>query len=350
VAATGLTGADVQVNVLDDVPATQGEVLIYTGVTQWVDKAVADAQAGITAGALTAAGITNTVLANELDTTAVLDWVGNATGNGSLDVLVLYGDFPPTIYEPGNLMPDGSPAELFIESTDGDVIINHADYMFWGLNIGASQGRNSVLGLENMMDIPGIVMWDDNTPVTVTPEGAAISPTLGALGSLLTDRPFHIDQLANEWFAEVSLAENSAGTRADPIVVRDGNRGRLIPIFQSAFQDDPKGAVAAEVIIWLMQKTGAPPSGQFRRGDTDNSRTTNITDMIRILNFLFAGGPAPTCQDTADTDDSGGLNITDGIYGLNFLFAGGRPIPAPGPANCGPDPTQDALPACVYDC
>jgi hypothetical protein len=88
----------------------------------------------------------------------------------------------------------------------------------------------------------------------------------------------------------------------------------------------------------------------FRRGDTDGSKAVNITDMIRILNFLFAGGPAPTCQDTADTDDSGGLNITDGIYGLNFLFAGGRPIPAPGPANCGVDPTADALPSCSYSC
>jgi hypothetical protein len=92
------------------------------------------------------------------------------------------------------------------------------------------------------------------------------------------------------------------------------------------------------------------PTLNFRRGDTDGSKAVNITDMIRILNFLFAGGPAPTCQDTADTDDSGGLNITDGIYGLNFLFAGGRPIPAPGPSACGPDPTNDALPACVYNC
>jgi hypothetical protein len=93
-----------------------------------------------------------------------------------------------------------------------------------------------------------------------------------------------------------------------------------------------------------------PGDPQFRRGDTDGSKAVNITDMIRILNFLFAGGPAPTCQDTADTDDSGGLNITDGIYGLNFLFAGGRPIPAPGPAACGVDPTSDALPACTYEC
>jgi hypothetical protein len=95
---------------------------------------------------------------------------------------------------------------------------------------------------------------------------------------------------------------------------------------------------------------GSTPVEQFRRGDTDGSKSVNITDMIRILNFLFAGGPAPECQDSADTDDSGGLNITDGIYGLNFLFSGGRPIPPPGTVTCGPDPTQDALPVCVYSC
>jgi len=36
----------------------------------------------------------------------------------------------------------------------------------------------------------------------------------------------------------------------------------------------------------------------------------------------------------------GGVNITDGIYILNYLFQGGPAPPAPGPDECGPDPTS----------
>jgi uncharacterized protein (DUF3820 family) len=90
--------------------------------------------------------------------------------------------------------------------------------------------------------------------------------------------------------------------------------------------------------------------GQFRRGDTDGSRTVNITDPIFTLNWLFGGGPTPTCQDTADADDSGSVNITDPIFELNALFAGGPPVRPPGTTNCGPDPSQDNLPACIYNC
>ena len=63
-------------------------------------------------------------------------------GDQGLDFCVLYGDFPPTLYPDGNAQPDGSVAETFIETTDGDVFINHADYMFWGL-AGRNEGRRS---------------------------------------------------------------------------------------------------------------------------------------------------------------------------------------------------------------
>ena len=232
-----------------------GEVVIYTGITQWIGKAPADDQAEICADMLDGAGITNTWYDTDSDAAAVADWMKSVTGDGGLDICVLYGDFPPEIYPEGNSQTDGSIAETFIETTDGDVFINHADYMFWGL-----QGRNREGGLQNMMDIDGIVMWDDDTPMKVTPEGKAISPSLTDYAS---DRPFHIDQLDGDWEIEVSLAQNDAGTRADPIIVRDGNLGRLIPAIQTANGDEPKGAIAAEIIIWLMSTTPVEPAGKL---------------------------------------------------------------------------------------
>lgn len=76
----------------------------------------------------------------------------------------------------------------------------------------------------------------------------------------------------------------------------------------------------------------------FRRGDADSNGAVNITDGIFILNFLFLGGPSPTCREAANADNDQAVSITDGIYILNFLFLGGPgPLP-PGSTTCGPDP------------
>ena len=79
-----------------------------------------------------------------------------------------------------------------------------------------------------------------------------------------SDRPFHTDQLDGDWEIEVSLAQNDDGTRADPIIVRDGNLGRLNSSdTDSNGGDEPKGAIAAEIIIWLMSTTPVEPAGKL---------------------------------------------------------------------------------------
>jgi len=43
---------------------------------------------------------------------------------------------------------------------------------------------------------------------------------------------------------------------------------------------------------------------QFRRGDSDaKGGVPNITDGIFVLNYLFLGGPTPTCLEAADADN-----------------------------------------------
>ena len=106
-----------------------GSVSFYTGNTGWIDKFSADEQANIGSILLTQVGIENEIYTSDTDGADLADWMQQATGNGQLDVLVLYGSCPSEIYS--NQQPDGSIAERFIESTDGDAIINHADYMFY---------------------------------------------------------------------------------------------------------------------------------------------------------------------------------------------------------------------------
>jgi uncharacterized protein (DUF3820 family) len=110
--------------------------------------------------------------------------------------------------------------------------------------------------------------------------------------------------------------------------------------------------VGYKVGVHAPAATPCAPSGEgrFVRGDADSDGTINLTDAVRILNFLFTGGVAPTCLDAADADDSGTLAITDAIRILGWLFSGGvRPLPPSpsggnySPGDCGPDPTVDGL-------
>jgi hypothetical protein len=347
--ASGVPDAELEVNVLDDVSVAKGEVAIYTYRVGWMLTADAEEQAQICADALDALGITNTLFASAEQELELADWVSEARGNGKQDVLVLYGYFPSTIYPAGNTSPDNSIAELFIESTDGDAIINHGDYMFY-----VSSPNNGVTGLRNMMDISTISLGADDTPVVVTDQGAAIAPRLR---NFMTDRPFFYDQLAGNWFVEAALAENASGTLAEPCIVRDGNQGRLIAVHQAMYQEDPKGAVAAEIIAWLMEKaTGVVEEPKFIRGDVNGDAKFNIADPVCVLAYLFGMETpdntcklvtVPACFDASDCNDDGKLNIADPTYLLGYLFASNTPPPPPF-EQCGYDESPATAPiGCV---
>jgi len=92
--------------------------------------------------------------------------------------------------------------------------------------------------------------------------------------------------------------------------------------------------------IELLSDEGEPPAKPlFHRSDANDDGRLNITDGIFILNFLFLGGPEPSCLESANANDDETVNITDGIHVLNYLFLGG-PSPAdPAPDGpCGPEP------------
>ena len=63
------------------------------------------------------------------------------------------------------------------------------------------------------------------------------------------------------------------------------------------------------------------------------------------------GSPPLPCFDAADADDDGVVNgLIDGLYILNYQFLPGfPPPPAPGPDECGADPTPDMAGCNRYD-
>lgn len=90
------------------------------------------------------------------------------------------------------------------------------------------------------------------------------------------------------------------------------------------------------------------PDGKlFVRGDSNGDGQLDISDPIRTLNYLFAGGVNVACMDAADANDDGGVDISDAVFCLNFLFAGGKDIPPP-ISKSGMDPTEDALSCGFY--
>jgi hypothetical protein len=87
----------------------------------------------------------------------------------------------------------------------------------------------------------------------------------------------------------------------------------------------------------------------FRRGDSNADGFVDIADAALLCSWLFTGGNAPPCDDAADVDDNDSINITDPIRILNFLFLGGPRPNYPGAFACGLDPTPDSLPVtCSY--
>ena len=83
----------------------------------------------------------------------------------------------------------------------------------------------------------------------------------------------------------------------------------------------------------------------FRRGDANDDARVDISDAIATLAFLFLDRGEPACLDAADSNDDGRADVSDVIFTLDDLFgpyAVSR-IPAPGPSECGLDPTSDEL-------
>lgn len=58
-------------------------------------------------------------------------------------------------------------------------------------------------------------------------------------------------------------------------------------------------------------------------GDADGSGAISISDAVYLINYIFAGGPAPNPLLAGDADCSGLVTISDAVYLINYIFAGG---------------------------
>ena len=246
-----------------EMPVDLGEVLIYTNRSWWIGLEDAEMAAETTKRLLDSHGVQVQITK---DDAYVREWMLQTTGDGNVDVIVFYGVLPSSVYGTGNTQPDGSVAENWIETTDGDTILNHADYIGYNTDFDVDKapelagqgihavGSNRLGGLQNLMDNPNIDLFTAGVAsMIVTADGMALTPSLTNFDSL---RPIPLDQLQGEWFAEKVFASDTGdaeATYADPVIVRDGDRGRLAIVHATSVEAGREGLldgeVAAEMII-----------------------------------------------------------------------------------------------------
>lgn len=231
--------------------ANKVDVFIYTDTVQWIGQAQAVEEAEILADLLDGQdGIGELILHGP--SKQVEAWTKDHTVDKGHHLIVMFGDVPVEIYDVGKDAKKETVAEEFLDA--GNTFSNSADYFFWGVG-----GRNEEAGIKNMMDIPNMVQWDDNTAMEVTKEGKELTPSLD---DYATDRPFHVDLLDGDWVLEIAFASETGdqkGDRCDPCIVHNTKTdGRLIQVYQTANQDDPKGEVIAEIILnYYLEVVGA---------------------------------------------------------------------------------------------
>jgi hypothetical protein len=62
---------------------------------------------------------------------------------------------------------------------------------------------------------------------------------------------------------------------------------------------------------------------QFKCGDANGDGVVDASDMVYLLNYLFASGPSPDPMAVGDVTCDGVVDISDVVYLLNYLFAHG---------------------------
>ena len=224
----------------------------------------------------------------------------------------------------------------------------------WSLGLRGTSGT--------FYNIPVIFDSNGNTGVTWTYQVTSSSATLYLIdegsGGLITERvqlgSIPIVPGENDGWQRLRLEVDgdevtgyfggSYGSTDDGIRIDGATETELIGNFYIGYREavTNESSVRPPTIDDLDVRPLGEETPRFRRASPNADAIVDLTDAVFLLNFLFLGGPEPTCEKSADTDDSGTLEITDGVSILNFLFLGGEPPQSPF-GDCGSDATPDEL-------
>lgn len=64
--------------------------------------------------------------------------------------------------------------------------------------------------------------------------------------------------------------------------------------------------------------------------DGDPNDEIDISDLLYLTDYMFDGGPAPSCFEEANIDAWQGIDIADLVVLVDYMFSGGvAPWPCP---------------------
>lgn len=226
---------------------------------------------------------------------------------------------------------DGDETEYLVDSPpEEDLVIEVINYSCVAASCEICFNREP----EVVIDGPANTTLEGDT-VTVTVDSSQSTDGNGGTQELtrfwtIIDQPEGSDATIDDQTAEIiQLTVDSNGEYTLNLSLSDGGcTGDFIDSLES------NATYTLEV--------GQVKTGGFNRGDPNDSGVLDIADGIFILNFLFTGGPAPTCMESANSNDDGNVDLSDGVYLLAHLFTGGPEPAAPGRPSlpCGPDPVD----------
>ena len=219
--------------------AKMGQIAIFTESVGWTDVGTANKAAAL--------------MLDEIDITKDVQILGEDdiekfaeanTDDGELDVIILFGYFPVSLYAPGNGEADDSVGELFLEG--GNMILNTADYIFY-VTLGG--GTNGDTGLKNMTD-SNFDLWTDGVACQPTEDGEKYTPRYDGHTA---PRSFKISQIDAdpEWELEVAFGDNGGGN-ADPAIIHNTEYDGRVGIVMQVSAVTPKGEVFTDILNnWL---------------------------------------------------------------------------------------------------
>jgi len=58
-------------------------------------------------------------------------------------------------------------------------------------------------------------------------------------------------------------------------------------------------------------------------GDANNDETTDVSDAVWIINYVFVGGDPPDPMESGDANCDGSPDVSDAVWIINYVFVGG---------------------------
>jgi outer membrane protein assembly factor BamB len=241
------------------------------------------------------------------------------------DGIIYFGSRDSTLYA---LFPNGDVRWQY--KTDGGLesspTIDNNGYLY----IGGFDGKLYAFGTGG----PDVGVKSIDLPTEVQP-GKSYIPSA-------TVRNF---RFATQNFDIVCVIDSN-GTQiySDTVAVNNlvGDENRKVD-FEISWPVEGEVGILYEVIVNIIHPSDENPLNDEKTlqivtveysgscGDANSDGSVNVSDAVRIINYVFVGGDPPSPLACGDANSDGLVNVSDAVRVINYVFIGGDP-----PGDCAP--------------